>query len=68
MIIRLNPLYITHSQRTVLLTLFVSRQFCLWDKFKALEGLSTGQLTSLAKFNALLVAKGAMPLSMLKVR
>ncbi len=42
-------------------------QFSLWDQFKALDKSSAAQLGSLARLAALVVARGALPLSMLKV-
>lgn len=42
-------------------------QFALWDAFKDLKQYSTPQLVSLARLTALLVAKHALPLVMLKV-
>jgi nucleolar MIF4G domain-containing protein 1 len=65
-----NPYYghlalkLAHSGKSHRLTL----QFALWDQYKVLEQLETVQLASLARMNAILIAKSALPLSMLKVQ
>ncbi|EFJ47843.1 hypothetical protein VOLCADRAFT_91452 [Volvox carteri f. nagariensis] len=45
----------------------VTMQYCLWDKFKELESIDVRPLTHLAKLAALLVARFALSLSLLKV-
>jgi nucleolar MIF4G domain-containing protein 1 len=45
----------------------VTLQFALWDRLKELDGLEPRALTNLARFAALMVAKVALPLSLLKV-
>lgn len=45
----------------------MSLQCALWDRFRALEKLSSPQINSLAKFLAQLLLAGSIPISVLKV-